>query len=194
MKRTGLILLMFTFLHLALNAQEDKGFLVHATVYENDTIPLIFLPQYTVFAIPVFKNKREARRWDKLVRNIKKVYPYAKMAGEKMHEYEITLVNLRTQKERKKFLNQAENELKEKYLEELKSLTFSQGKILLKLLDRETGNTSFELVKELRGKVMAFFWQSLGRIFGYNLKEPYDPSGSDRDIELIVQMIEAGSI
>lgn len=194
MKKTSIIGVLILFLLSSMKAQENTGYLVPATVYENDTIPLIFLPQYTVFALPVFKSKREARRWDKTVRNVKKVYPYAHMAGEKMREYEIELMKLPNERARKAFLNQAEKELKDKYLNELKSLTFSQGKILLKLLDRETGNTSYDLLKELRGRVMAFFWQSLGKLFGYDLKEPYDPQGKDRDIEFIVQMIEAGSI
>ena len=88
----------------------------------------------------------------------------------------------------------AEKEIKEEYGEELKDLTFSQGKILIKLLDRETGNTSFELVQDLRGKFTAFWYQAFARIWGYNLKVKYDPEGEDKEIEDIVVMIENGSI
>jgi len=73
-------------------------------------------------------------------------------------------------------------------------MTFSQGKILIKLVDRETGNSSYELVKELRGAFSAFFYQAFARIFGFNLKIKYDPEGEDREIETIVKMIETGQI
>jgi hypothetical protein len=82
--------------------------------------------------------------------------------------------------------------LKEQFGSELTSLTINQGRILIALIDRETGETSYELVEELRGKFSAFFWQGLARIFGHNLKTHYDPDGEQRDIENIVQQIELG--
>ena len=87
-----------------------------------------------------------------------------------------------------------ENEIKEEYGDELKKLTFSQGKILLLLIDRETGDTSYELVKDLRGSFSAFFYQTFARIFGFNLKIQYDPNGKHRMIEEIVRLIEKGEL
>jgi hypothetical protein len=91
-------------------------------------------------------------------------------------------------------MKKAEQELEDKFGEDIKAMTYSQGKILIKLIYRETGSSSFDIVKELRGRFSAFVWQTLARIFGYDLKTKYDPGGEDQNIEKIVQMIEAGSI
>jgi hypothetical protein len=99
-----------------------------------------------------------------------------------------------SEKEQRKLYKRAEEELKAQFGEELKALTVTQGHILLKLVDRETGNPTYNIVKELRGTFVAFFWQNLSRLFGYNLKEKYDPQGKDYDIEMIVQRIENGTI
>lgn len=174
-----------------LSGQQTKLELL-ARLASSDTLLVVYLPPVVIYGLPVFKNKRDQRHWDKLVRNVKKVYPYAKMAGIKFKEYEAILSTVKTDKEKKAFLKKAEKELNDRYSDELKNLTFSQGKILLKLVDRETGNCSYELVRELKGRFMAFFWQSFARIFGYNLKEKYDPLGKDADIEHIVVLIENG--
>jgi len=81
-----------------------------------------------------------------------------------------------------------------KYEDDLKKLTMTQGRILLKLVDREIGNTSYNLVKEYRGSISAAFWQGIARLFGSNMKAEYDPKGEDAEIEEIVQLIEAGII
>jgi hypothetical protein len=109
-------------------------------------------------------------------------------------EYETILMNAANDKERRRIMKQAEDELRNEFEDDLKKLTFKQGAILIKLVDRETGNSSYELVQELRGKFVAFFWQAFARLFGYNLKEEYDPDGADREIEEIVVMIENGQI
>jgi hypothetical protein len=80
------------------------------------------------------------------------------------------------------------------YSDELKGLTVNQGKILIKLIDRETGNSSYEMVKELKGSFSAFMWQTVARLFGDNLKSTYDPDEEDRDIENIIGLIETGAI
>jgi hypothetical protein len=141
----------------------------------------------------IFRSPADQRRFERLVRNVKKVYPYARLAGIKLNEYDAMMAGL-TEKEQRKLLKQAEDELKSEFGNELKALNFTQGKILLKLVDRQTGNPTYQIVKELRGNFVAFFWQNLSRLFGYNLKEKYDPEGKDRDIEAIVQMIESGVI
>lgn len=175
-------------------AQQQQGFIVMARIVDGDTIPYIELREVEIFGMPVFRSKSDQRQWEKLVRNVKKVYPYAYLAGVKFREYENLLLNAKSDKERKQYLKQVEKELNEKYADELKSLTYSQGKILLKLLDRQTGNSSYELIRDLKGRFMAFFWQGFARIFGYDLKEKYDPYGKDAQIEYIVRMIESGAI
>ncbi|MBW6492010.1 MAG: DUF4294 domain-containing protein [Lentimicrobium sp.] len=174
-------------------AQNIDLIVVKARIIDGDTIPYIELPQVNVHGYIIFKSPADQRRFEKLVRNVKKVYPYARLAGVKLNEYDAMMAGL-NEKEQKKLFKRAEDELKAEFGEELKALNFTQGKILLKLVDRETGNPTYHIVKELRGSIAAFFWQSLSRLFGYNLKEKYDPEGKDRDIEAIVQMIENGLI
>lgn len=171
-----------------------KLYPVKAIIIKNDTLPIINLQKIEIISSPIIKNKKKWRRYTRLVRNVKKVYPYAKLAGIKLQEYNVLLKNAENEKQRRKLMKKAEKELEEKYGRELRKLTFSQGKILMKLLDRETKHTSYELVKDLRGKFVVFFWQGFARIFGYNLKAKYDPLNKDKDIELIVLMIERGKI
>jgi len=154
-----------------------------ATVVGGDTILQAQLSSVTIYSTRKFKSPWDQKRYEKLVRNVQKVYPYARLAGLKLREYESVL---------KAAPSDREKELTDKFGPELKKLNFSQGKILIKLIDRETGNSSYTLLQELRGKFTAFIWQQLARIFGYNLKINYDPLGEDYQIEEIVQRIEAG--
>ncbi|MBC8146971.1 MAG: DUF4294 domain-containing protein [Bacteroidetes bacterium] len=190
-----IFILATLFLLLKLSYTQDfKGVVAQVVIVDGDTIPMIHLSEVTIFSPLVFKNKRDARQFGRLVAYVKKVYPYAKIAGAKFNEYNTLLAQTTNEKEKKKLMKKAEEDIKAEFEGELKKLTFSQGKILIKLIDRETQFTSFELVKELRGRVMAAFWQGLARIFGYNLKVEYDPDGKDKRIELIVRMIEAGAL
>lgn len=178
----------------SLSAQEKMPTIARIVVHDGDTMPMIELSKVYVWAPKIFKNKREERKYNRLVRNVKKVYPYAKLAGEKLREYEDLLIAAETDRERKKLMRRAEKELKEEYGDDLRMMNFSQGHILIKLVDRETGNSTYSIVEELRGKFMAFFWQNFARIFGFNLKDEYDPEGRDKDIENIVLMIESGAL
>lgn len=177
-----------------LQAQEIKPVVLQAKIIDGDTVALYSLREVEIYTLQVPKTKKGKRKLTKLVKNVKAAYPYAKMAGIKLGKYEEILSNTESQKERKKIMKIAEQEIKDEYGDELKDLTFSQGKILIKLLDRETGNSSFVLVQDLRGKFTAFWYQTFARIWGYNLKEKYDPEGADKQIEVIVRMIERGQI
>lgn len=154
----------------------------------------MYLDQIYVWGSKSFRNSADARKWDRLVRNVKVAYPYAKLAGIKFEEYNKKIETATSDRQRKQMMKQAEDELQEQFGEELKALTFTQGHILLKLIDRQTANTSYDIVKEFRGRFVAFFWQGLGKLFGYNLKTTYDPLHEDADIERIVLMIENGTI
>ncbi len=175
-------------------AQEIKPVVTRAQVVDGDTIPMLQLKEVEVLSLVIPKKRSERKKLSKLVKNVKRVYPYSKLAGMKLRKYEKLLLAAESEKERKKLMKQAEQEINDKYGPELKKLTFSQGKILIKLLDRETGNSSYELLQELRGKFRAFFFQAFARIWGYNLKVKYDPQGEDKQIETIVKMIERGQI
>ncbi len=175
-------------------SQEKEVNLVRYKIIGTDTVPYVVIAGVEVFDFKIFKTKRQTRRNIRLIRNVKKVYPWAKLAGRKLKEYEIILSDAETERERRKIMKQVEQDIHDEYGSELKKLTFSQGKILIKLIDRETTNTSFDLVKDFRGGFAAFFYQSFARIFGYNLKTKYDPVVEDRNIEVIVRMIENGVI
>ena len=169
-------------------------YIARAIVIDGDTLWVAELDEVYIFPTKKFKNNRERRRYTRLIYNVKKAYPWAKLAGEKLAEVEIHLVSLETEKEQKDYMKQVEKELLKDYKDDLKKLTITQGRILIKLVDRETGDTSYELVKELRGKLSAVFWQALARLFGSNLKSEYDADGEDQLIEEIVVLIENGQL
>ena len=169
-------------------------YVARAVVIDGDTLWVAELDEVYIFPTKKFKNRRERRRYTRLIYNVKKAYPWAKLAGEKLSEVEVQLMSLETEKQQKEFMKQVEKELLKDYKDDLKKLTVTQGRILIKLVDRETGDTSYELVKELRGKISAVFWQALARLFGSNLKSEYDAEGEDRLIEEIVVLIENGQL
>ncbi len=175
-------------------SQNEGSRIVRAIVLDGDTIANITLDEVEVLLLKYPKSKRGKKRLSRYVRNVKKVLPYAKLAGQKLNEYERILKNAQNDKQRRKIMKQAEKEINEEYGGQLKDLTFSQGLILIKLIDRETGNTSYALVQELRGKFTAFFYQTFARLWGYNLKSTYDPEGDDRQLEVIVRLIELGKL
>ncbi|MCK9219968.1 MAG: DUF4294 domain-containing protein [Bacteroidales bacterium] len=175
-------------------AQDTTKIIVPAKIIDGDTIALIDIYPAIVFPTVAFSTKRATVRYDRLVYNVKKVYPYAKLAGKKLREFKSVLDTLKSEKEQKRFIKSAEKQLEAQFGNEIKDLSFNQGKILIKLIYRETGNSTFDIVKELRGSFNAFIWQTLARIFGYDLKTNYDPAGTDQAIEQIVLMIDAGAI
>ncbi len=157
------------------------------SIEQGDSIPMIHsLPVY-VFSRPV-----DLRRYRRLVDAVKKVYPIAQIAKKRMAEMEDELCRLPTKKEQKAYIKQVYNEIKEEYTPVLKHMTRTQGRVLLKLIDRETEYTAYEVLKEFRGGFVAGFWQGVSRVFGQNLKSKYDREGEDRMIEQIVVYYEAG--
>lgn len=177
-----------------MNFHDNRGYLCEYNVVELDTVPIVDLSEVQVWGTPLSANSREVAQWNRLVRNVKVAYPYARIAGEKFNDYNAKLENVTSERDRKAMMSQAEDELQAQFGNELKKLTTSQGKVLIKLIDRQTENTSYDIVKEFRGRFRAFFYQSFARLFGMNLKSEYDALGGDADIERIVLMIEHGTI
>lgn len=173
------------------HAQHDT-IAVQFEVEEGDTLPAIVLSEAVVANIFGNPSAAEQQRIARLIKNVRKVYPYARLAGIKYQEYSKQLEAASSRRERNAILDAVEDEIKNRYGDELKRLTFSQGKILIKLVDRQTKNTSYSLVKDMKGGFSAFFYQSFAKLWGYNLKTKYDPEGEDKEIEMIVQLIEAG--
>ena len=191
---TGLMLISLD--GLAQDSIRTSGdvYVARAVITDGDTLWVSEIDEVYIFPQKKFRNRWQKRRYTRLVYNVKKAYPWAKLAGQKLQEVNDYMLTLETEKERNDYIKEVEKELLDDYTEDLKKLTITQGKILIKLVYRETGNTSYNLVAELRGKVSAFFWQALARLFGSNLKMEYDPYGEDRQIEEIVVMIEQGQI
>lgn len=111
-----------------------------------------------------------------------------------MKDLDKELAAINTNVQRKRYVNKVEKEIREEFEDEVKHLTISQGRILIKLIDRETGNTTYDVLKEVKGNISAVFWQAIARIFGSTLKSDYDPEGDDRMIEEIILMIENGQL
>jgi len=165
----------------------------YATVVDGDTIPLIYLrPAYKI-ENRTFANQVQKNKWNRLVRDVKITYPYAKLAGIKLRNYN-NLLEGKSEAEKKALMKKVERELKDEFGPKLSDLTVNQGQLLMKLIDRETGNTSFEIVKELRGTFSAFFWQGIAKLFSSDMKKRYDADGDDRKIEDIITLIDKGLI
>ena len=178
-------------------AEPVNGSVVYGRIDENgDTTLIVYLPEVDIDLMQRYLQITDTRQGRRLANNVKKVYPYAKLAGAKMQEYDSILVGIKDKSERKRLMKQAEDEITAQYTEELKHLTFSQGLILVRLIDRETSRTSYQVVQELRGKVRAFFYQGFARLWGYNLKTKYDPHNNpeDDEIETIMTLLERGVI
>jgi len=193
-KQIAIIVVIITSAFGASGQVKDSVHYLGGVKENGDTIPHIELKTIPVFPRRHFKSKRLERKYWRLAMKVKKVYPYAQAAAELMAEYDAKYRASKDKKERKKYLKEVEEELFDRYGDELKKLSISEGRILIKLIDRETQHTSYELIKDLKGGVSAFFWQGIARLFGNNLKDEYDPVEEDRMIEEIIYYIEAGVI
>lgn len=166
-------------------------------VVDGDTLAFCVLPTVTVGGRdytkpPKFKNKRESWRYRKMKAYVKKVYPYAQLASEKLKECEAEIQ--KDPESKRQAMRKVEKALRKRYGKEMKSLTVTQGKLLLLLIDRQTGLTTFELVQELKGNFNASMYQGIAVLFGHSLKLNYEPRGKHWMIEDIVQKIEMGII
>lgn len=189
----GMLICIIPLLSAQNNEKNNSG-VTRVEIRGTDTIPLIELPEIRVYNQQDYEYLYLKRRYRRLIRNVKRVYPYAKVAGTELKELDSHLSKLNSEKEKKAYVDRAEEEIMDQFEKEVKRLTITQGIILVKLIDRETGRTSYNVIKELKGGITAFFWQGIARIFGNNLKAEYDPIDKDRIIEDIVQGIEAGFI
>ncbi len=178
---------------VAQSNDSEKKILVNVYIHNGDTIPVFHMPTVHIVGdgnlSPKFKWE-----YDKLKRRVVKVYPYAKTAANLLDQYDEDLAALDKKKDKRKYIKTAEKKLKEEFKGVLKDMTRSEGMILIKLIDRETQHSSYDLLKELRGGSSAFMWQGVARLFGSNLKAKYDPLDEDYLMESIVRKIERGEI
>ena len=198
MKRILFLTFFFSFIAVHMNAQEQtttiNGYLVPACIYEGDTIASLRMPTLYCFKPLNFKNKKQRQQYTRLVRNVKKTLPIAKEVNRAIIETYEFLQTLPDEKARQKHLNAVEKSVKEQYTPRMKKLTFSQGKLLIKLINRETDSSSYELVKAFLGPFKAGFYQAFAAIFGASLKKEYHPDAEDAMVEQIVLLVESGQI
>ncbi len=178
----------------SLLAVAQGGVLTPVMILEGDTIPMYTLTDVVIERAMTAKVRKQAERVDKLTRNVQKVFPYAVTTAKLLDQYENDLAAIQRQSDKGLYLKLAEAELKAEFETELRNMTQSQGKLLIKLIDRETGYTSYELVKQLRGSFNAWLWQGVAKLFGNDLKSDYDPIGDDAVVESVVKRIENGEL
>lgn len=169
--------------------------LCFATVLDGDTIPYKQLKPVRIIRKWNLLTEKEIRKNQKLIRNVKKTLPYAKEARRRLQELDKQLASMPPAK-RKEYTKRVEREVLDEFRDDLEHLTFSQGKVLLKLVDRETGSNSYALIADLRGRMRASFYNTFARMFGFNMKEQYDPKHNKDDnlIERVARSVELGKL
>ncbi len=173
---------------------DKKEYKIPLSIYKGDTLPHITLKPVYVYSQTVFKNKRQQKYYSKLVRDVKKTLPLAKDINQIVIETYEYLQTLPDEKSRNKHIKNMEKGLKQQYTSKMKKLTFSQGKLLIKLVDRECNQSSFELVKAFMGPFKAGFYQTFAALFGASLKKQYEPEDEDKLIEQVVTLVENGQL
>ena len=167
---------------------------VGKVLYEGDSIQYMEMNNVYVYPELTFKNKKQAQSYMRLVANVKKVLPLAKEARQMLIETTEFLDMLPDEKSKNEHIKRVEEDIFRTYKPKMKKLTYSQGKLLIKLIDRECHSSSYEMIKAFMGPIRAGFWQVFAWGFGASLKKEYDPTGTDRLTERVVLMVEAGQI
>jgi len=160
----------------------------------DDTLYMAWLHEVWVYPPMRFKNKKQEKFYWKTVRDVKKCLPYAKMITEDMAYADAELAKLPNDRERRKWFRKYERQLFHKYEKDFRGMYASQGRMLMLLMDRETDKTSYELIKQYKGKAAANFWQLIAKLFKNDLKEEYDASDKDRITERVINLVEAGQL
>lgn len=200
MKRTIYIILflLVSFVSESFGQQQlqtsIQGYKVPAIVYNGDTIPHITLRLIYVYPKLKFKNKRQERYYYKLVRDVKKTLPLAKEVRNAVIETYEYLQTLPDEESKQRHIKAVEKGLKQQYTPRMKKLTFSQGKLLIKLVNRECDQSSYQLVKAFMGPFKAGFYQAFAAIFGASLKKEYHPEDEDKLIERVATLVENGQL
>ena len=191
------LILFISFTSPALSQEPVKitgGFKLPYIIEGTDTIPVVNLPIVNIedSASPEYLKNLQA--YYRLRFNVIKVYPYARLAAVKLNEMNQAMEKMTSKRDKKHYKKEVEEQIRKDFEDQIKKLSINQGNVLIKLLDRETGHTSYELIKELKGSFNAFFAQGIAKLFGHDLKDEYDPAGEDKAIENVVRQIERGEI
>jgi hypothetical protein len=157
---------------------------------EGDTIPQSWLPTVQVDAKQTNYWRKYWKDWTRLRNAVYVTYPYAKSASKVISEVNAELVNVKDENKRKQIIKSREKELKKEFADKITNLSVYQGKVLMKLINRETGNNCYHIIKEFKGGVNAGVWQAVAYVFGSSLKQQYDPAGDDQELEKIVKEVQ----
>lgn len=157
---------------------------------EGDTIPQSWLPTVLVSAIQTNALKNYWKNWTRLRNAVYVTYPYARTASKVIKSVNAQLANVQDEKLRKQIIKSREKELKRDFADKVTNLSVYQGKVLMKLINRETGNNCYQLIKEYKGGMNAGLWQTVAFVFGSSLKQPYSPNGDDIEIEKLVMEVQ----
>lgn len=167
---------------------------VGKALVDGDSIQYMEMNNVYVYPQPTFKDEKQRQQYNRLVYNVKKVLPIAKECHDIIIETYEYLQTLPDKKARDEHLKLVEEDIKRTYTPRMKKLTYSQGKLLIKLVDRECNSTSYGLIQAILGPVKAGFYQAFAWLYGASLKKQYDPKGKDRLTERVVRMVESGQI
>lgn len=193
MKRSFILFIFLVSAHL-LKAQTHGAYdtiKVHAYVTpEGDTIPCGYFAQVFVYTKVSPKWKKYWAEWNRLRNAVYVTYPYAKAASKTINEINARLANVKDEGQRKAIIHSKEKELRQQFGDKVTQLSIYQGKVLMKLIRRETGDNCYEIIKEYKGGFNAGFWQSVAYIFGSSLKQNYDANNEDKVMEAIVKDVE----
>ncbi len=187
--RVVIVVLLLAFVApLTMAQRRSRGFWHQEwTIDRGDTIPMIH-----ILPIRKYARKPDMRRHQRLIRMVKKCYPLAKQVRIEMEKMERELLAVKDPKEQQKLTKELQKRLIKQYTPVILKMTFSEGKVLLKLIDRETEYTAFQIIKEFRGGFVAGFFQAMAKLFGNNLKLEYEPETKDKTLEQIVTYYEMG--
>ena len=192
MKNIFCILVIFVFTNLVYSQSVVDSVMLQ--INQNDTFYLARMQDVWVYPKMVFKNKKQERFYWKTVRDVKKTLPFAKELTKEMQVADHQLALLPDEKARRKWWKQHEKYLFQKYENDFRRMTASQGQMLMKLMDRESDRTSYDIIKHYRGKASANFWQFVAKLFKNDLKEEYDANDKDRIVERVINLVEAGQL
>lgn len=168
------------------------GYILPVTIEHGDTLPYVMLRELPVY--PKINNKKIEKFYWKTVRDVKKVYPYVKIVANEYAMVNAKFDTIQNVKERQKFTKKYEKQLLKKYEPTMRTFTLSQGKMMIKLINRELDKTGYELIKEIRGGFVAWWWQVFAKICGADLKDDFNLSTREKDriIERVITLYEAG--
>ncbi len=172
-----------------------SGYVLMEKVIENgDTLFLWDLRPLYVYPPLVFKNKRQEKFYWRTVRDVKKALPYARLASREVNQLNRELLLLPNDAARKKHISEFQKRIFRQYEKPLRNLTINQGKMLVKLIDREHNINTYDLIKAYKGSMPAIFWNTIARFFGSDLKMEYDATDKDRIVERVITLVDAGQL